>query len=181
MADEAVVPVDLLRKLVDYDPKTGVLTWKPRPIEMFERRRLGLAWNTRYAGTLALNHADRGYRSGSICGVKVYAHRAAFALLTGRWPENVDHINGDQGDNRAENLREVDHATNLRNTKRRVDNRSGASGVFWNTRERKWEARIRVGQRDIYLGRYDDLEQAKSARKRAEPLYGFHENHGRAV
>lgn len=181
MSDPAQVTPELLRSLLDYDPLAGTLTWKQRPIEMFERRRLGLAWNTRYAGKPAFNHSDHGYLAGRLFGKKVYAHRAAVALITGLWPDNVDHINGDPADNRAENLRAVSHTTNLRNAKRRIDNKSGVCGVFWNTRDGKWQAKIRVDQRDIALGQFVDINAAREARRQAEVLYGFHPNHGRAA
>jgi len=182
MADKALVSPADLRKLLDYNPATGVLVWRARPIELFERRRLGLAWNTRYAGRPALNQIDQGgYRHGTIFGRKVYAHRAALALVNGYWPNKVDHINGDRADNRIENLRDVDHTTNLRNAKLRRDNSSGVCGVFWNTRDGRWEAKIKVNQRDVPLGQFDDIEEAALARKRAEARHGFHENHGRAA
>lgn len=181
MADQSLVSPAELRKLLACDPATGELTWRQRPLEMFPLRRAGRAWNTKYAGARALDRIDAsGYRSGTVFNRKVYAHRAVIALITGAWPDSVDHINGDRSDNRIENLRSVNHATNLRNTKRRADNMSGHCGVFWIKRDRKWQAKIRVDQRQIYLGRFERLDDAVTARKEAEVLYGFHENHGRA-
>ena len=68
----------------------------------------------------------------------------------------VDHINGNGLDNRRENLRVVDVATNVAN---RQKSRSGnkCPGVYF---ERgKWRAEVTVNYKTINLGRFfDELE-----------------------
>jgi hypothetical protein len=175
-----VITVATLRTLLDYDPTTGSLSWRERPADMFPLRRLWKTWNSRYAGTPALATADNtGYRHGCIFSRKVYAHRVAVALLNDAWPDEVDHVNGDVADNRAVNLRAVSHRENAKNVKLRADNKSGVCGVFWNTRNQKWHAKIRVAGQDIELGQYGDLAAAAEARHHAAEQYGFHENHGK--
>jgi HNH endonuclease len=50
--------------------------------------------------------ADDGYRYVEIDGELYRADRVAWLYVTGEWPEGeVEHINGDRGDNRWENLR----------------------------------------------------------------------------
>lgn len=45
-------------------------------------------------------------------------HRLAWYLHTGDWPEGeIDHINRDPGDNRWENLRDIDRSANTINRK----------------------------------------------------------------
>ena len=44
--------------------------------------------------------------------VNLLLHRVAFFLMENRWPDVVDHINGDKSDNRWLNLREVSDAEN---------------------------------------------------------------------
>lgn len=91
----------------------------------------------------------------------------------------IDHINGDTSDNRAVNLREVTNQDNHKNMKRHKGNKSGHTGVYWNTAVHKWQAYIAVDGKQKYLGIYDDVKDAAKVRKEAEIKYGFHKNHGR--
>jgi hypothetical protein len=46
-------------------------------------------------------------------------------------------------------------------------------GVFWNKQREKWRAHIYLNKKTIYLGLYDDLEDAKNARQQfANELFG---------
>ena len=52
-------------------------------------------------------------------------------------------------------------------------NTSGFTGVYYNQRSHKWIANIGFKGRNIYLGSYDRIEDAVSARKQAEQrIYG---------
>jgi hypothetical protein len=44
----------IVRELLDYNPKTGVLIWKPRSIEWFYSYRRYCSWNAKFAGRQAL-------------------------------------------------------------------------------------------------------------------------------
>lgn len=178
----------VLRRLISYDPETGELRWKERPVWMFAKARYtrsanAQAWNTRYAGKLALaSIEEKGYLTGSlIMGVRVKAHRAAWAYHYGEWPsEQIDHINGVVNDNRILNLRVVSPSGNARNRSRRSDNTSGTMGVSWMTQHQKWKASITNRGQQIYLGIFTHKADAVAARKAAEVKYGFHPNHGRS-
>jgi hypothetical protein len=71
-------------------------------------------------------------------------HRIATLYMTGDWPEEVDHINGDKADNRWENLRAVDVKTNRQNERRaRKSKKSGTlMGAFKYPGMRRWMAAI---------------------------------------
>ncbi|MBP3850453.1 MAG: HNH endonuclease [Prevotella sp.] len=45
----------------------------------------------------------------------VYLHRLVWALVYGRFPKQIDHLNGIKTDNRLENLREVNQSQNDQN------------------------------------------------------------------
>lgn len=51
------------------------------------------------------------------------------------------------------------------------NNTSGVKGVYWNTREKIWIAKIGVKGKSITLGRFKSLDDAKKARKDAEEKY----------
>ncbi|WP_079639600.1 HNH endonuclease [Sphingopyxis flava] len=178
--------IDDLRQLLAYDPATGVLTWLPRSPEMFAgkseqaRRKTCACWNGRFAGKPALIGIDGcGYHQGPINGRYFKAHRVAWALHFGQWPRHeINHINGDPRDNRISNLRDVEHRVCHHNAARSKSNRSGAPGVFWNRRMRRWQAFIRRDGKSQCLGRFHTLEEAAAARKEAERELGYHPNHG---
>lgn len=117
--------------------------------------------------------------SGEIAGVWVKAHRLAWFLKTGKWPElEIDHINGKDYDNRWANLRDVDHSTNMKNQKLHSRNTSGAAGVYWRKDIGRWQAVITANCKKTHLGYFDSFDDAVAARKAAEVEHDFHPNHG---
>lgn len=88
------------------------------------------------------------------------ASRVAFKLMTGREPEQIDHINGDETDDRWGNLRP---ATNTENTRNKI----GAQGKVWPkgvfVAGRKFQAQINIGNRTKRLGRFDTPSEAHAA------------------
>jgi len=161
--------VDLQRvnQLLHYDPDTGVFTWKVR---RNHKAKVG-----DIAGAVNSYESNLQYISIKIDRRLYKAHRLAFLLMSGRWPENIDHINGNGLDNRWCNLREVFHQENGKNQKQSKNNKSGQTGVSWHKQNKKWIAK----ESQVYLGSFTSYEDAISARKQAEIDYGYHPNHGR--
>jgi hypothetical protein len=178
----------ILRQLLRYEPETGRLFWLDRGIEWFtdfpNRSALAVCvtWNKRYAGREAFTSAGPwGHRFGSVLGVSLAAHRVVWALHHGQWPDKwLDHINGDAGDNRIENMREVDAEQNARNAGRSKRNKSGVTGVRWYPQVNKWHVQIGVNGRNQHIGKFDNFDEAVCARAEAEKQFGYHSNHGRA-
>ena len=90
----------------------------------------------------------------------IYMHRIILSPQGGREP---DHINGDGLDNRRCNLRSCTRSQNNMNSRKRRGCSSRYKGVCWNSRDRKWEARIRVNGRLKQLGYFDDEQEAAAA------------------
>ena len=130
-----------VRQLMDYDPKTGHLTWRRRSGVGPGRDAQWNVWNGANAGKRAFTaKAANGYLVGAINSKTYYAHRVAFAIANGRWPEGfIDHINGNREDNRACNLREATVSQNRANSTRGKQN--GLRGVR-QVASGKWQARI---------------------------------------
>lgn len=136
-------------------------------------------WNGRNSGKEALTRIGNGYRKGMVLRKEYQAHRIVFALVHDYWPKEVDHINGIRTDNRPVNLREVDRQTNAKNQKLRRDNSSRHTGIYWREREKRWAATITHNGKIRYLGGFENIEGAISARQEAQKKFGFHPNHGR--
>lgn len=179
MATKDISP-ETLRSLLRYDPETGDLVWRPRPRAYFPTNRAWGQWNGRFAGKPAIT-AKRpdGYKTGNVLRIDVYAHRVAWAIHYGEWPDVIDHINGDPSDNRLSNLRSVSQSENCRNAAINKRNKSGTPGVYWARRENKWIARIQCAGIVKRIGAYSSKDEARKARMLANETYGFHENHGR--
>lgn len=83
----------------------------------------------------------------------------------------VDHEFHNLYDNRKEFLRIVTKSQNSMNTGLRADNTSGVTGVCWSNKSNKWQAYIQKEGNRIYLGAYDDFDEAVEVRKQAEEQY----------
>lgn len=147
---------EVLRTLLDYDPETGVFTWRPR---------LDASFNTRWAGTVAGVINPRGYRVIRVQYRLIGAHRLAWIHSNGGIPSGmvIDHINGDPSDNRLSNLRLATDSQNKANIGPRADSVSGIKGVRQNAKTGKWLASIRRDGKHTHLGSYGSMEQAKAA------------------
>lgn len=174
-----------LRKLLRYEPETGLLWWKKRPVSMFRNGGNGRIsnaeiWNGRFADKEALTavNAD-GYLTGYVDGRPYRAQRVIWAMMTGAWPEDeVDHEDHDRANNRWVNLREATNAENSKNQSMRSNNTSGFLGVHWHKRDKKWQATIRADGKTKHLGSFKHIDKAITARKAANIKYGFHRLHG---
>lgn len=178
MAKRDLPPVHVLRQLLSYDPETGSLTWRERDRSWFPSDRIFRSWNAKFAGKPALSYTDNyGYLRGKIAGQIIRAHIVIWTMVHGAPPTGcIDHINHDRADNRLSNLREITKRDNHLNMMRSSANTSGVTGV--SMVKKRWQASICVNRKTIYLGRFDDIEDAARARACAERKYGFHENHG---
>jgi hypothetical protein len=152
-----------IREALDYDPATGVFTWKTRHSQMKAGQRAGYQMPT-------------GYREIRVGGERYYEHRLAWLYVHGRWPkEQIDHINHKRDDNRLENLRDCSHAENHQNLPMKRSNRSGFIGVSRDERRGMWKAQITVNYSNRFLGRFPTPEEAHAAyldaKRKLHPSY----------
>lgn len=83
----------------------------------------------------------------------------------------VDHINGDGLDCRRVNMRLCTHTENQHNSRRRTDNTSGYRGVYLHKASKKWDARIKVNGKVLFLGHFTSPEAAARAYDEAAKKY----------
>ncbi len=101
-----------------------------------------------------------GYIYPGIGGNRVRQHRIIASAYLGLditdLKIQVDHRNGIRHDNRFENLRLVTHQQNQFNYTK-------ALGYSWDKQNNKWQAKIKLDGRTIYLGRFVIEEDARQA------------------
>lgn len=132
-----------LKQLLTYNLETGVWYWNS------DGREAG-CYNKRYA-SVGIKY-------------KTYAlHQLAFLYVIGRIPKCVDHKNRNTLDNTWSNLREVTFSQNSHNVGISVRNKSGVKGVSWDTARGKWAASVCVNKKNMRLGRFNSIEEAKQA------------------
>lgn len=156
-----------LKTIVRYDSGAGHFTWLSN--------RGGKA----LAGAAAGSINRRGYVEITIACRKWLGHRLAWYYEHGVIPSSVDHVNGNQSDNRLANLRIASQGQNMANTKIRSNNTSGFKGVSWCSDTSRWVAQIRKDGKKRTIGRFDTPEAAHRAYcLAADRMHGEFARHG---
>lgn len=131
---------------------------------LFEYKDGWLFWKTdkgrAKAGTIAGCHAQKGYWIVRLNNKNYYYHRVIYLMHTGTLPEMIDHIDGNPSNNKIENLRPANFASNGWNQKTQSNNKSGVKGVCWNKKQQKWIANCMANGKNNYLGCFSDLKEA---------------------
>jgi|ERR1700677_349446 len=137
----ASVNADDLRALFAYDPATGTLIRKS-------------------TGKPCGSPHGNGYLRVNIKGTMLYAHRIAYAIYHGWFPENVDH---DRSNNRLDNLIGCTKAQNNKRKLKRGGCSSAFIGVTFCKQTARWRAQLVVDGKRRNIGRFDTEEQAARA------------------
>jgi hypothetical protein len=137
-----------LKKLLHYDPDTGLFTW------LVNKRSVKAEY-------LAGNVNHKGYIRIKVNQKEYLAHRLAWLYIYGVMPKhNIDHVNNIKNDNCIINLREATHSQNMINRPKTKRNTSGYKGVGFNKRAKKFRATITINKHQIHLGYYATAEEA---------------------
>jgi hypothetical protein len=135
----------------DYNPVTGIFT-------------------NRISGVEVRRKHPKGYVVIEIRGRKFFAHRVAYLIMEGEWPEQIDHRNRVRDDNRWENLLNADQFLNAQNHSLRVTNKTGVSGVCF-MKGKGWVAEMTRNGRRRRVISLPSFEEAVEARREMEDSF----------
>jgi len=140
------ITTEILKKYFDYSD--GNLIWR---VNKGRSKK----------GTIAGSKDNKGYLQIKL-NQKVYRLHRLIWLWHGRnLSEQLDHIDRNPLNNKIENLREATRSTNQWNTSK------SDGGVSFHKASNKWRARIKIHNKEIYLGVFADYQQAKQVRDEA--------------
>lgn len=146
---------EYLKKLLKYDPETGIFTWI---IDRY-RKKIGST-----AGCIRIWKSNKriGIR---IDGKEYKAHRLAFLYMTGSIPNYVDHIDGNGLNNSWNNLRMATMQENSFNSKKRCNNKTNYKGVTFkpNNKKNPYKSSITYNGKQKHLGYFLTQEEAAKA------------------
>lgn len=112
------------------------------------------------------------YARGWVNGKKAYMHHLVLDWYGIPRGKVTDHIDGNGINNTRANLRAATDSQNSCNHgKLRSDNTSGFIGVSFNKKVKKYDSRIYYEGETIFLGYFDDKEDAARARDAAAVKY----------
>lgn len=162
-----MVTHERLTEVLDYDPVTGIFTWK---LAIGRRVRRGAV-----AGSFT-----NDYIRIVIDGKKYRANRLAWFYVKGEWPvEMIDHENGNTIDNRIDNLRAATRSQNNHNRRLNQNSTTGIKGVIYSEKTGQYTARVMRNKIEHRRGPFDSLSEATTAVKLLrESLHGDFVNHG---
>jgi hypothetical protein len=169
-ASKELPSVEVIRKLLSYNPDNGEFRWLPRTDRCHAP-----------AGAIAGGDHNLKYRQISIFNVRYYSHRLAWKYVYGvDPPDQIDHINNDPSDNRISNLRVSDQSQNLAN-KRRKSTAKYPKGVSAISQKRGTWYAVHAGYRGkaIFVGHFPTVEEASAAYiAKAREIHGEFANAG---
>ena len=163
MSNKSTITVEYLRSILDYDPETGIFTWK-------HRKDVPKEWNTRFCGKKAGGNDKKGRTKILINGKQYRTNILAWFYIHGSWPnKKVDHIDRDSFNDKINNLRLATSSQNAGNSKISKTNTTGLKGVC--RFRSRWRAQIRVNGPKIWLGDFNCPAAASFAYQISADIY----------
>lgn len=143
-----------LKRLLNYDPDTGVFTVKTKPHG--SHKNIGDP-----IGSIKSN----GYVAIVIRGKHYQAHRLAWQYVHGEIKKPyIDHINGIKHDNRMKNLRQCNASENGQNKRKSPSNsKIKLLGARRKKNRNVFESSIKVNGKSHYIGCFKTAEEAHQA------------------
>lgn len=139
--------IEFIKRGFTYDPETGkIFGVRGNEIKLIHKGYVELAFqldNKRYT---------------------LRGHQFAWYWVNKECVDCLDHINGNGTDNRICNLRSVTNQENTFNNKK-------AKGYCWSNKDNKFISKIQINNKEIYLGSFDNKDNARQAYLKAKEKY----------
>lgn len=161
----------------------------PRLTEQDERRLLAKIGLPDHSGCMPWLAGANAYGYGQFSTCRDgrqhvrSAHRLVHELLIGPIPQgaDIDHACGNRLCCAPDHLRAVTRKQNMENLGGAYrTSKSGIRGVSWHKPLGKWTARVQHDKKSIYLGLYDDIDEAAAVVAAARDELFTHNDRDRA-
>ena len=130
---------EVLIEYLDYNPSTGIFTWKKRPSGCTSVNPGDIAGSPNSHGYIYISFQKKKYSAHKLAWFMTFGAEGFDSLL-------IDHINRNRTDNRIANLRLASPSDNNHNSKR-------AKGYYKN-QQGSYTAQISIDGSNCSLGRY---------------------------
>ena len=147
----------ILQSLFTY--KDGYLYWKESRARWVQKGSI--------AGCLRRDNYWQIY----INNKPYFAHRLIYMFFYGYVPKQIDHIDNCQSNNKIENLRPASQSQNCLNRKISKQNKTGFKNVSIHSKTKKFRVSIKIQNKQISFGLFDDLELADLVAQEARAKY----------
>lgn len=133
--------------------------------EIFDYHDGNLIWRVNKGrskkGTVAGSLDNKGYMQLKLDQKMYRLHRLIWLWHEREPSEQLDHIDRNPLNNKIENLRAATPSMNQWNTCK------SDRGVSFHKASNKWRARIKIHNKEIYLGIFENFEDARKVREEA--------------
>lgn len=150
------ITADELRTVIEYNEESGEFRWRARLSQGTQVGQIAGCLNT------------IGYWQIGIRRVRYLGHRLAWLYVYGVWPlGEIDHIDGDRGNNRIANLRVTNRSVNMQNVTR--TNKKTQTGLLGaHVDKNGFSSKIMLDGMSMHLGNFKTAQEAHEAYVRAK-------------
>jgi hypothetical protein len=173
--------IELLANVVEYSPEEGTLVWVEPPSKFHSYMVGKNAFSLQSRGTklfplfkLISKYKNQRVSTKSLIYYIMEGEHIPYGKLV------LQSLDGDVTNIKWDNICPMDKHTSAKDAYEKHNiktggrvNTTGKIGVSWDKDRGKYVATIRVNYKQIYLGRFEYLEDAIAKRVQAEEEYGY--------